>query len=77
MALKLSSPWTPETPQLILRLRFPFIVSPVSKSDFYRKLCPSSSTRNQAKARQPGMQASGIVYVRGCVCLCCVNCAVV
>lgn len=50
-------------------------MSPVSKSDFYRELSPSSSIRNQAKARQPGTQASGIVYVGGmCVSLLCELC---
>lgn len=52
-----------ESPSVNSPAEVPFIVSPVSKSDFYRELSSGSSTRNQAKVRQPGTQASGIVYV--------------
>lgn len=64
MALKPSPPRTLGAPQLILGLRSPFIVSPVSKSHFYRELSWSSSARNQAKARQPARRLVAL-----CVCL--------
>lgn len=59
------------SPSINSPAKVPFIVPPVSESDFYRELSSSSSTRNQAKVRQPGTQASGIVYMvgRGDVCV--------
>ena len=49
----------------------PFLVPPMSNLGFLQRgLSPNSSARNQAKARQAGRQASGIMYMSGmCVSL--------